>query len=743
MSMPPASALSGAITSYGESMESGFEGFRDIISNGRYVLGLTVLLFVLGGLLYLWGATPIYKSDALIQVEQKQDSIKAALGDAMPWFGGQVPITGEIEIIRSRMVVEKVVDALGFEIGISPVYFPLFGRAMARSWRGPDLAPPFLGLSTFAWGGEILRISTLELPKPLLDEPLQLIVTAEGFELHSQDGDLLLKGLVGERISVEAGLRGSEPFSIFVTELVARPGTRFNVIRYHRSEVVARLQKAVRVSEKGRQSGVLGVTYEGSEPQQVARVVYELVTAYQKQNVERKSAEAAQTLTFLESKQLPELRVKLAATEADLNQYRLQRGSADLTKETELILQQSVGLEKTHMELLQKREELRQRFTGNHPALVGLEAQLRQIEKSQGEVSIQVKKLPNTQQELLRLTRDVEVNNALYTALLNSAQELQVVKAGTVGNVRIIDFPEAATKRSRPQAGLTLLLALFLGFLFGVIVAFVLQSLRNGVYDPGVVERQLGLANYAVVPFSRAERKLWLKDSEKSAHLLAASTPDDIAVEALRSLRTALHFALMDAKNNIVLLTGPAPGVGKSFITINLGAVLAAGGKKIVVVDADLRRGHLQKYVNCERSPGLSDYIAGRCEFAAAIHKTAIAGLEFVPSGTPPPNPAELLLNPRFSDFLKQLGSRFDYVLIDTPPVLAVTDASIVGALAGCTLLVLKAGVHPLRAIEESVRRLRQAGVELKGTVFNQAKLDSGRYGYGYGYTYNSESTPE
>ncbi|HEY0916388.1 MAG TPA: polysaccharide biosynthesis tyrosine autokinase, partial [Solimonas sp.] len=459
---------------------------------------------------------------------------------------------------------------------------------------------------------------------------------------------------------------------------------------------------------------------------------------YQRQNVERRSAEADQTLTFLKQ-QLPEIKQRLEVAEAALNGFRLRQGSADLSKETELILQQSVDFETKRFELVQKREEATRRFTTNHPVVQAVDAQLRQIEREQATVNARVKGLPDTQQELLGLARDVEVNTALYTSLLNSSQELQVAKAGTVGNVRIVDYAVRPLGPAKPNRRSVLGLSVVLGILIGVGIVLIRRAMHQGVEDASEVERVLGLPTYASIPFSDEQRKIIRaikKEGSGSGQILAAVDSGNLAVEALRSLRTSLHFALLEAPNNIVMLTGPSPGLGKSFVSINLGAVLAMSRKRVVVVDADLRRGHLHDYVSGKREPGVSDYVAGDVDYDSLLQTTSVDGLCCIPTGTVPPNPAELLLHERFTELLKRLSAEFDYVLVDTPPVLAVTDAAVIGRLAGCTLLVLKAGEHPMRAIDETARQLRQAGVALRGTIFNQVGMRGGKYGYGYGYGY-------
>ena len=345
-------------------------------------------------------------------------------------------------------------------------------------------------------------------------------------------------------------------------------------------------------------------------------------------------------------------------------------------------------------------------------------------------------------QELLGLLRDVDVNTELYTALMNSAQELQVTKAGTVGDVRIIDAGLPPLKPLKPNKPLVILVGLLVGVVLGCGTVLALRALIRGVDRPEDVERALGLATYASIPYTGTQRTITsrVRRRHKGNLVLASASPDDVAVEALRSLRTSLHFAMMEVANNVVMLTGPTPALGKSFVSINLGAVLAQSNKRVVVIDADMRRGLLYRYFDAAQSPGLSNYVAGGVELSVITHKTVVDGLDFVPSGTRPPNPAEILMSERFADLLKTLSERYDYVLVDTPPILPVTDAAIVGRLAGTTLMVLKSAEHPMRAIEESVKRLGAAGVTVRGLIFNQvgAKVGShghGSYGYAYGYS--------
>lgn len=712
-----------------------------VLIGGKTLLAAVAASVFALGVLYAWLAPRIYSADALVQVEEDRKGFGSTLGEMAELLGTETPVTAELEILKSRMVLGKVVDELSLELRAEPAYFPVIGETLARRFRPAqpgELAGAKLGLRRFAWGGEQIRVTDFVLPDAYYGQVFHVRAGEGGsFQLFDTEDNLLGKGALGQRLSFE--LEGQSA-GIFIQELIAEPGTQFDITRRRQIDVIRDLASRFNVSERGKQSGVLQLSLEDTDRRRAADTLNKIAEVYLRQNVERKSAEAQQTLGFLQE-QLPKLRKDVDAAESAINAYRLRQGSADLTKETDLILQQAVSLEQSRLGLEQKREEALRRFTRNHPVVETLNAQLAQLAAERQSIDAKVKDLPQTQQELLRLSRDREVNSALYLSLLNSAQELEVVKAGTVGNVRIIDAALPPSRPSKPKVALILALSLVLGLMAGVAAVFVRRALHSGIEDPAMVENKLGVPTYSVVPYSDSQRRIQRAIIQEVAgieRLLALAEPHGGAVEALRSLRTALHFGQLEARNNILMLTGPSPGLGKSFVSANLAAVLASTGKRVVVLDADLRRGHMHEYFRKERSPGFTDFISGQATMQEIINETQVEGLHFVSTGTIPPNPSELLLAGQVNDALDYLSKHYDTVILDTPPVLAVTDAAILGRLAGTTLLVLKAGEHSLRMIEDSLKRLHSAGIVVRGTIFNQAGITgSGRYGYGYGYGYN------
>ena len=703
-------------------------------------------VFAVCGIAYALLATPIYRADAVVQIEEKSQGIGSLLGDAAggDMFSAPSAATTEIELLKSRKVIGQAVDNLKLDIDAHPKLLPGIGAAMYRRFQPTaeqPLAEPFLGFDSYAWGGEDLSVFQLDVPAALEGEDLTLRAEADqGFTLLNEDGDVLLNGSVGDPVELHG-------FRVQIERLKARPGTEFELKKRNELSTILDYQRRVGVSEKGRDSGILQLGLESDDPAAAASVLDEVARLYVRQNVERKSAEAQQSLDFLKD-QLPEVRRQLERAEEALNKYQSSAGSVDITLETQAVLDQVVELETAISELSLKRSEMERRFTRQHPNYLALMEQKQQLEARRDDLLKRVGGLPETQQELLRLSRDVKVSTEIYTAMLNKSQELDVVRAGTVGNVRIIDSAVVDTSQPvKPKKALIVVLATLLGGMLGVAIALLRHALNRGIENPELIE-QLGLPVYAAVPFSKEQQTLERVSGKKvhvqGAQLLAASNPADLSIEALRSLRTSLHFAMMEAKNNILMISGPSPAVGKSFISANLAAIVAQTGQRVVLIDADMRKGYVHKLLNILPEPGLSDLLVNTHTLPDVIHKTDVDNLHFIARGQIPPNPSELLMHANFTKLLETLSSKYDLVIVDTPPILAVTDAALVGRQAGTSLIVTRFGLNPVKEIEQTLQRFRNNGVEIKGAIFNAVEKKASAYGYGnysyYQYEYKSDT---
>jgi tyrosine-protein kinase Etk/Wzc len=714
-----------------QPLEDGDEGaslheYLGTLIGARWLILSITVAAVLAGLLYAKLATPIYRSDALLQVEEKKKGI-AGLEDLANLVPTESAADTEIEILRSRSLIEQVVEKLALDIVAQPRRFPLVGAALARGKT--RLAEPVFGAGKFAWGGERIAVDRLEVPGELENLKLRL-VAGEGarYSLLGPDGEKLLDGEVGKP-AAGGGVK------VFVSELSARPQTQFTLLKRTTSDAVEQLQKDLVIAEKGKKTGIIRLELSGAEPARLVTTLDSLSEAYVRQNVDRKSEEAQRTLEFVDS-QLPDLKLRLDKAEEALNAYRSKHGTIDLPLESKAAIEKSVALEKTATELQLQRAELRQKFTDSHPIMAAVNKKLAEVESERQAMAGRLKNMPESELNSVRLMRDVKVNNELYVLLLNKAQELRVVKSGTIGNVRVLDRAFVPRKPVSPLLGQTLSLSLVLGLALGVMAAFARQALNRGIEDPDVIEAATGLSVYATIPHSKTQDSISHKERGAAGRLLAVRDPTDLAIESLRSLRTSLQFALMDSPNGVVAISGPSPNIGKSFVSCNFAQVLADSGKRVLLIDGDMRNGSLHTVFGFPREKGLSEVVAGSLEIAEATH-VVTTNLHVLTQGQIPPNPSELLMSAHFRELIEKAAKTYDLVVIDTPPILAVTDAAIIGRLSGVLLLVLRAGKHPLREVTLTLKRFAQSGVKVSGMVFNDVVRLSKAYGYGYGYVYD------
>jgi tyrosine-protein kinase Etk/Wzc len=716
--------------------EIGLATYFDILWENRWLIASIAFVVTLIGASYAFLAKPVYESNMLVHVEEEgQKESKNIVGDVSSMFDVKASAMSEMELVRSRSVVSRAIDNLRLYIHAEPKRFPLFGSWLA-GYNKQLSNPGVLGYGGYTWGAEKIDVATFNVPDAMLNKDFVLTAERDGqYRVSQKDQGIEFTGKVGTPAVIDTP-RGQ--IELMVDQLNGKPGAQFNLNRSSRLATIESIQSALTVNEQGgKQSGVIGVTLQGSDPHLIYAVMTEIGREYMKQNAARKTEEAEKSLAYI-NKQLPEIKSQLEQAEAKYNSFRNANGTVDLSEEAKITLQQSAAAKAKKLDLEQKRLELLTRFTSEHPLVQGIDSQMKELNGEINTMQDRIKNLPMIEQNLVRLTREVKVNTDLYTALLNSAQQLKLITVGKVSNVRLIDAPMLPEKPVKPNRPVILALAVLAGLFLGVLVAFFRKSLYGGIDTPEQVEKMVGVPVYATIPHSKKQKELYQQVNAKhqKVPLLAAVASEDAAIESLRSFRAALQFSMPTFRNNIVLISGATPGMGKSFVSANLAALMAATGKRVLLVDADLRNGLLHLYFGFGRQDGLSDVIVGARTPEQALHRNVIENMDFISTGTLPPNPSELLLRPGFGEMLQQLSSHYDLVLVDAPPILAVADTLIIGSHVGAIYITTRAGVTTPGEINESLKRLAQAGLAAKGVLFNDLKTRPGRYGYGYGYGY-------
>jgi len=689
------------------------------LARQRTLILLVTLLCASAALLYASLASPVFEANMLIHVEQDTPGATGnMLTDMSSLFDRKSAPSAEMELLRSRLVVGRVVDQLRLDVQIEPLRLPLLGNWIARGAHGRFLEPGLFGFGGFAWGSEQAELAEFNVPDSLVDVPLGLTVLS-GKRYRLRGGAVALDGVIG--VAATQSLADGE-LKVRITDLQARPGTEFVLRRLARQPVVEHLQKALQVAEQGKFSGVIQVSLEGDDPIQVSQVLAAVGRTYLDQHVARKTEEAEKSLAFLDS-QLPALKSRLEQAEQKYSQFRNRAGSIDLAEEARISLQRSAAAKNRRDELVQKRVDLLARFTAEHPLVQALDHQLAIIDADLVHESGYIRSLPQDEQTQARMLRDIKQDAELYTALTNSAQQLRLAAVDKASNVRLIDAPIAPEQPIRPRRAVTVALATLTGFACALLLALGRNAVRRSITRPEQIERLFGApVVYATIPHSRLQAKLSRKGG--CCKVLAAHNTKDAAVESLRGLRAALQFSLPHFRNNIVVLGGVTPGLGKAFVAANFAAVMAAGCKKVLLIDADLNKGHLHDYFGLAPENGLADAISGAATLAQVIHLGVCERLDFIAAGNCAPGDIELLIHLNFGELLDVVGAQYDLVLIAAPAILASADALTIGAHAGAVFIVARAEVSTEEQLRESIKRLNKAGISPQGIVFNDVLQD-------------------
>jgi tyrosine-protein kinase Etk/Wzc len=699
---------------------------RAMLDDIWWLIGVAVLIILIAGT-YCYFAKPIYTANALVRVEQSDDSselLMQKLGGSVGARMGPLPTDAEIGIMQSRNVVEPVVRKYKLNFSVRPKMIPLLGGLAANFATPGRPARPWFGASSYAWGGEQIDVDSIEVVPAFEGKVLMLTVLGDGkYEVHGPDDTLLLRGSVGQR--AEGG-----GVTIFVGRLVARPGTQFNVVRANELDALARFQSIIRVEEQGKQTGLIDIALDNEDSQLAADITNELARSYLREHVETRQTSASNMLDFLKSEE-PRLKNELTLAAAALADYQRQSGSINASEESKAYLQGSIQYEQQISALQLQIAVLMERYGDQHPLIATAQQQMSDLKAQRDKYDSRFRDLPAAEAKAVELQRDAKVAEDIYELVLTREQELSVQKAGSGGNVHIVDEALRPGRAAKPKKLLIMSAATILGLVLGTGVVFLRYTMFKGIDDPDYIERVFQLPIFGLVPLSAEQAALERKGERAgsaASPILAEERSDDACIESLRSVRTSMQFSLMTAQNRIVMLCGPLSAVGKSFLTVNLAVLLARSGKHVLVIDGDMRRGGLEHYWGGGQENGLSEVLSGQTSLEAVIRSTTVAGLSFVASGRRPPNPSELLMSPRLAQCFEILAERYDVILIDTPPVLAVTDASIIGAHAGSSLFVMRAGMHSNAEIAESLKRLKASGIKVNGGVFNGGRQRTTSY---------------
>lgn len=713
-----------------------------ILSEAKWLILLTTLLGVGVSLSLHYILPPKFEVDAMMYASSEMLTVPGL--EEIPGMAvDSSPVLTEAQILLAKQTIGEVVRKLHLNYYAKPHYFPLIGNGFARHFdsENGELAEPLFGLSTFAWGGERIQLEQFDVPDKWLNLPLQLLVLDQD-RYHLLDGDqnILLEIRKGERSSKDG-------FTLLVSDLHARVGTSFDIMLMSEAAAIEEWQDLLEVLEEMRGSNIITIICNTDKPDRAVMVINQLLQIHIQNNIEFSAAQAEKRVKFI-MLQLPELLKKLNVAQRELNDYLLAHKTVNASLESTSLLNKIMEQEQEISALEIQRLDLLQMFTPGNIKIQAVNDKIKYMKAEKNKMQQKVKSMPQKTQQIEALERSVQTASDLYISLLNRAQTLRIAQASDVGTLRIVDTAKVPDKSSSLGMAIMAVLGAIAGLLLGLTGVLWRILINDDIENPDDIEK-LGISILASIPHSQKQEKihLALKSNPNLAlnqHFLVLQAGDDRVVESMRSLRTNLYFSLSDDSTikKRVMISSSGPDVGKSFISVNLAQLFQQAGKKVLIVDADMRRGHISKYYNTPNTPGLSDVLSEAVDVQEAIFSSVENMADILPAGTRPNNPSELLMQPRFAELLDQLDTKYDLILIDTPPVLAVTDAIIIGAHAHENIVVLRSGMHNPREIRQLMQRFSQAGLHISGAVFNDipANAMSGAGAYGYPYQYGSSA---
>lgn len=664
------------------------------------------------GVTYVQLATPIYQANALLQIESEDKS--QVLKDLSALTGSQRgEAATEIQIMRSRMVLGAAVDTL--VLTAQPVH--------RRSTLDYLLSSRTDGVKP------AMALSIMAVPRTQLYKTFSF--TYEGADR------VTVKTPAGQTLPARVGsnLTTPEGASIHIARIQGSKGDVFDVTPISRQAAIEQLSRDLQAQENGKETSILGLKLNDDNPAQAQAILNAIVDFYVQQDRDYDAQVAASSLSFI-TQQLPVIKANLEQAENALNAFRNRNATVDVAAESQGVVETLNQIEMQLTDLKIKESEVTQLYTPEHPVYKAISEKKAVLDKARKQLLARISGLPRTQQEIIRLKRDVEIQQQIYLQLLQKQQELKITQASRLGKIRVIDRALAMEEPVKPRKA-QIVLATVLGSGLLAAMFFVLKGLfRRGVEEPAELEG-IGVPVLATIPLSVEQgkrdriqqhlRKRNRASTARSTFLLAAHQPDDIAAEALRSLRTALFVRLMEAENNVVMITGATTEVGKTFVSANLGAVMAQAGKKVLLIDGDMRKGYVHELLSVPNSSGLSDVLSGKTA-TPLIQATSIAGMDVLTHGSAHSNPSELLHAPKFQSMLLELSVQYDCIIVDVPPALAVTDANVVGQLAGTTLLVTYFEKTTLKEVDMTMHRLQNSQVAVHGAVINGVTRSASNY---------------
>lgn len=735
-----------------------------VVMRRRWVMILTLLAVFLSVLIHTLTMTPIFEAFATVQI--KDESAQSPIWGEFRGVSTANLVKAEMEIIRSRSVAEAVVRELRLDVEITD----------HREDLNPRLASVQVGEEN---QGRLFDVN-------FVGEDGDFVVSSKGEKLGKGN---LVSGFHQEAISfdLEIGRQPNEndwfrfrqrPFDTTVLQVqnslgVAEMGDRTQIIKVSYldqhpqrardivNQVVDEYQKKD-IEHKSKEAdstlkfieGALDTVKNEIDANEEELQVYKENSGHVELSEEAKLLIEAAAQFESQRSQMEIEKHKYAAMLRAIQSVGIENAALpSLSSAEDTVL---TGLGQNLAELKGKKGALLTEFTADHPNVLAIneeiaslgqqvktildqtvtswDARMKKLDDVIEMYTKQIAKLPTAERDLAELMRSAEVTRQIYTFLLEKRAEANITKASEISNIRVIDRAVTPHEQIKPKVKLNLLLGALAGLVLSLGLAFFLEIIDDSLKSIEEVERLVEQPIYGIIPRISDSLKEEKEAQPYSPMLVTHYSPQSPISEAFRTLRTNIHFTDPTKRIRTLLITSAGPSEGKSTVVSNLSLTFANTGLKTLLIDCDLRKPNIHSIFEINRYPGLTTVLSGEKTWREALRDTTIENLFVMTAGPIPPNPTEMLGSRTMQNLLVELQREFDVICIDSPPVVAVTDAAILSSIVDGTLLVVELGRSRSSVVNRAIDLLKKVNAHLLGVVTNNIYAGY-RYDYGY-YSY-------
>jgi capsular exopolysaccharide synthesis family protein len=740
-------------------------------------LSILILLSLAGAWIYIRYKLPVYQTTAALLIKDDKNNNNGSntdLMDALDIFGSKKNVENEVEVLQSKTLMQEVVKNLH-------LYAPITVEGRVLNSNAYAISPVVVEAK------ESDSIEDVQKIPFTYDKVLEQIkMNKEAYPLNqwikTSYGILRFLKNKNYKSTAEAGRANDFYFSL-------------NSVKRAANEILNQMQ----ITPSSKQSTVIDLSIEGTVPKRGEDILNELLKVYNRAAILDKNVLAANTLKFVQDR-LNYVVNELDSVENKLQNYKAQNKITDISAQGQIYLENvaandqkisdinvqlaildqvekyvnnkgdlggvvpsTLGVADPALtDLLQKLSDLELQYTQtkkivpeNNPAVIALvdgidklkpgiieniQSQRKNLVAAKNDLTVNstsyssmLKTIPEKERELLSISRQQAIKNNIYTFLLQKREETALSYASAVADSRVIDKAQSSDIPISPKKKLIYLAAIMTALVLGFIIIYIKEILTRTVQQRADIEKNTDIPFLGEVVYDRSKSPIVISEGKRS-----------FIAEQFRLLRTSLSYLGINEAHKKILITSSIAGEGKSFIAINLGISLSLMGKKVILIELDLRKPKLSEQFNISRQVGISNYLINKMQIDEIIKGTHVKNLYLIPSGPIPPNPSELISNNKLTELLKHIETLFDYIIIDTAPVGPVTDALILSPICDVTLFVVRHDYTPKAFLKKLQLQYKNNTLKNPAIIYNgiKAKGIGGygyRYGYGYGYGYTED----